>query len=175
MLSSSHGLSSQFLTTQDPRTPKLTHFLESTLQWGKTLNLLLSCFKPAGSITNGTLPEKSQTLFHYTLHDACPPGRTFVPSHLRGKLIIWVHTALVSGHAGVQRTMELLSEKYWWPRMRNDMQKFVTFCSSSAKAKVPHLFPRGQLMSQLYHNAHGRTSPLISSLISQNLQVRPPY
>lgn len=44
------------------------------------------------------------------------------------------------------RTLELLSGRYWWPRMRADIQRYVMSCTACAKAKVSRTFPAGKLM-----------------------------
>lgn len=78
--------------------------------------------------------------------ESCPTGKVFVPSHLRGRLITWAHTCPATGHPGISRTLELLSRRYWWPRMRVDVQRYVTSCTACARAKVPCTFPTGKLL-----------------------------
>lgn len=131
------------------------------------MNLLQSCFNPAGSVIKWDFDREITEALPQHTHDTCPPSSTFVPSHLRGIIITWAHTGPASGHPGFQHPMNLLSGKYCWPRMRNDVQKFVTSFSSWSYAH----FLQANSCHCLYHNAHGHISPLISPRISLNLQV----
>jgi hypothetical protein len=39
------------------------------------------------------------------------------------------HEPIIHGHAGVFRTVELLSRWYYWPTLNQDVVKFVTTCA----------------------------------------------
>jgi len=38
-------------------------------------------------------------------------------------------------HFGVDKTLELLNEKFFWPHMRKDVQRYCHRCISCLKAK----------------------------------------
>uniref|UniRef100_A0A3B1KES6 Gypsy retrotransposon integrase-like protein 1 n=1 Tax=Astyanax mexicanus TaxID=7994 RepID=A0A3B1KES6_ASTMX len=74
-----------------------------------------------------------------------PPNKVYVPEVVRGKLITWAHTSIATGHPGVTKTAQLLSDRYWWPNLHVDVQRFVKSCSVCAQCKVPRLLPAGKL------------------------------
>lgn len=53
------------------------------------------------------------------------------------KLITWAHNSIANGHHGMQCTWELLKDKYWWPFMCKDVNKFAFSCAWCAQSTVP--------------------------------------
>lgn len=50
---------------------------------------------------------------HSRPHSSYPaPNKWFVPTALQGKLIMWAHTTVATGHPGTQKTYHLLQEKH---------------------------------------------------------------
>ncbi len=49
-----------------------------------------------------------------------PPSRTYVPLALRQRVIQWVHSTLSSGHPGIAATVQLLTNRFWWPALQAD-------------------------------------------------------
>lgn len=49
------------------------------------------------------------------------------------------------GHFGVTRTLETLSMHYWWPTMRQDIQRYVASCDTCQRMKAPRHKPYGLL------------------------------
>ena len=45
------------------------------------------------------------------------------------------HHGGLTGHFGIDKTLTLLKEKYYWPQMYKDVQKFVKSCGVSQVAK----------------------------------------
>ena len=67
---------------------------------------------------------------------------------IRELLVSESHEGGLMGHFGVQKTLEILQEHFFWPHMRRDVHKFCGHCivCKQAKSKVkPHglytLFP----------------------------------
>ena len=75
----------------------------------------------------------------------CPPGRTYVPTGVRDQLLTWAHTSVATGHPGITRTTQALSEKYWWSTLARDVSKYVKSCSICAQSKSPRNAPAGKL------------------------------
>uniref|UniRef100_A0A3B1IBQ3 Gypsy retrotransposon integrase-like protein 1 n=1 Tax=Astyanax mexicanus TaxID=7994 RepID=A0A3B1IBQ3_ASTMX len=75
----------------------------------------------------------------------CPAEKTYVPSSVRNHLLHWIHTTPSSGHPGIQRMTDLVSNKFWWPSLRNDVKNFVNDCSVCAQSKSPRQLPAGHL------------------------------
>lgn len=72
---------------------------------------------------------------------ACPPDRTFVPIHLRDKLLHQVHDLPSSGHPGITATLHLLQNQFWWETMLTDVTNFITNCTACQTSKSPHQAP----------------------------------
>ena len=60
-----------------------------------------------------------------------------VPSHLRSKVLGMAHTDM--GHQGRDRTIALCRTRFFWPKMGQDIQDFVTKCDRCSRAKAPNL------------------------------------
>ena len=50
-----------------------------------------------------------------------PMGRTYVPTALRRQLMFWLHSSPASGHPGIQRSVTLARERYWWPTLISEL------------------------------------------------------
>ncbi|KAI3357652.1 hypothetical protein L3Q82_016070 [Scortum barcoo] len=75
----------------------------------------------------------------------CPKDRLFVPSNLRSLVLQWIHTSKFSCHPGIRRTLFLLQQRFWWPRMAQDTQEYINVCSVCARGKSSHRAPAGFL------------------------------
>uniref|UniRef100_A0A673Z540 Gypsy retrotransposon integrase-like protein 1 n=1 Tax=Salmo trutta TaxID=8032 RepID=A0A673Z540_SALTR len=65
----------------------------------------------------------------------CPASRKYVPLEVRDRLIRWSHTLPSSGHPEVERTVQALRGKYWWPTLVKDVRRYVSSCSVCAQCK----------------------------------------
>ncbi|KAI2645437.1 Transposon Tf2-6 polyprotein [Labeo rohita] len=75
----------------------------------------------------------------------CPPDHQFVPRIQRIDLIHSTHTSLGTGHPGVNNTLTLLSERFWWPTMARDVKQYIQGCKECAMSKSPRHLPAGKL------------------------------
>ncbi|KAI2666927.1 Transposon Tf2-6 polyprotein [Labeo rohita] len=75
-----------------------------------------------------------------------PATKTYVPPELRHQLLESAHSVPGSGYPGQRRTLALLRQKYWWPRMAGDVKHFVQGCSICAMSTTPHHLPEGKLL-----------------------------
>ncbi|XP_059663382.1 uncharacterized protein LOC132309045 [Cornus florida] len=59
--------------------------------------------------------------------------RLFVPrwGNLRKELIRECHDTKWAGHPGMRRTLALLEDSYYWPRMRDDVETYVRTCCNT--------------------------------------------
>uniref|UniRef100_A0A8C7YBJ2 Gypsy retrotransposon integrase-like protein 1 n=1 Tax=Oryzias sinensis TaxID=183150 RepID=A0A8C7YBJ2_9TELE len=78
-------------------------------------------------------------------HAPCPNGTLYVPTSLRSEVISLGHTSLVSCHGGVQRTLNLLRRRFFWPSMDKDVREFVAACTTCARSKSSNSAPAGLL------------------------------
>ncbi|KAL0170112.1 hypothetical protein M9458_034708, partial [Cirrhinus mrigala] len=76
----------------------------------------------------------------------CPPRLRFVPEVERIPLIHTTHTSLGTGHPGTNRTLSLLKDQFWWPRMERDVQRYVRGCRECAMSRTPRHLPVGKLL-----------------------------
>ncbi|KAK3528837.1 hypothetical protein QTP70_011760 [Hemibagrus guttatus] len=89
--------------------------------------------------SEGTLPESDAP-------PECPPGLQFVPRSHRTSLVHSTHVSLGTGHPGIQRTLSLLQQRFWWPRMAVEVKRYVQGCRECAMSKSPRHLPAGKLL-----------------------------
>ncbi|KAL0162325.1 hypothetical protein M9458_041721, partial [Cirrhinus mrigala] len=75
----------------------------------------------------------------------CPANLTYVPLSLRSRVLSEVHSVPSSGHPGIEATLHLLNNRYWWPTIRSDTINFIKSCTACNTAKVPRRLPAGLL------------------------------
>ncbi|KAI2660356.1 Transposon Tf2-8 polyprotein [Labeo rohita] len=59
----------------------------------------------------------------------CPEHLTYVPLSLRSRVLAEVHSIPSSGHPGIEATLHLISNRFWWPTVRPDTITFIRNCS----------------------------------------------
>lgn len=74
-----------------------------------------------------------------------PANCLFVPLSVRPQLLEWGHSSKVACHPGVTRTLALISQRFWWPSMKEDVQKFVAACDICVRNKSGNRPPAGFL------------------------------
>jgi transposase InsO family protein len=71
-----------------------------------------------------------------------PPDNT-----LRAQVLRMHHDSEYAGHFGHAKTLELLSRKYWWPRLSSDVKEYVQTCGVCQRTKHRRHAPYGELKS----------------------------
>ena len=66
----------------------------------------------------------------YSREDNCVPECSMRDNIIREK-----HSGGLDGHFGIDKTLDQLNHFYYWPRMRRDVQRFVTRCKVCQLAK----------------------------------------
>jgi len=56
------------------------------------------------------------------------PDQVYVPAAYRKTIIKVNHDSEYAGHLGIDKTMDLLSRNFFWPKMRNDIAGYVRAC-----------------------------------------------
>jgi len=51
------------------------------------------------------------------------------------------------GHGGTAKTTELISRRYYWPKIREDIKRFIKNCDTCQRSKVVLHAPYGLLQS----------------------------
>jgi hypothetical protein len=74
------------------------------------------------------------------------PPRLYIPDcSLRTELLKAAHDTPTSGHLGRDKTYELLSRTFYWPRMRKAVEEYVRSCPSCQVSKPSQRLPIGLL------------------------------
>ncbi|KAG5862088.1 hypothetical protein JTB14_008121 [Gonioctena quinquepunctata] len=79
-----------------------------------------------------------------TLEDS---WKIVVPKGDRQSIIVGAHEPATSGHTGVYKTFARVASKYYWPKMRSDIAKFVRNCQICAAHKVLQTKPVDKMIS----------------------------
>ena len=69
----------------------------------------------------------------------------YVPGSLRTRILELHHDSISVGHFGIKKTTELISRNFWWPKLSNDVTKFIKSCDVCCRNKVPRHKPYGLL------------------------------
>ncbi len=56
-----------------------------------------------------------------------------------------MHNSPCSGHPGINATIQLLKNRFWWPDMSTDTITFVNACTACNTSKSPRQLPAGLL------------------------------
>ncbi|KAL0185426.1 hypothetical protein M9458_021123, partial [Cirrhinus mrigala] len=75
----------------------------------------------------------------------CPPDKLHVPQALRERVLQLVHCNPSSGHPGITATLQLLSNKFWWPTLRSDTVNYIRNCETCCITKPSKQLPAGLL------------------------------
>lgn len=66
-----------------------------------------------------------------------------VPKQERSTVLSRLHDEPTAGHLGVQKTLYRVQEHYYWPKMRQDISKYVSHCRTCQQTKDGNLKPTG--------------------------------
>ena len=68
-----------------------------------------------------------------------------VPESLKVTVLDQHHNSLLAMHPGIENTCELIRKRYYWPRMRNEVELYVKSCITCGESKQPHHYLRAPL------------------------------
>jgi hypothetical protein len=73
--------------------------------------------------------------------------KKFVPNHLPllFKIIKEYHDSPSAGHPGWDKTFDLITWDYYWPKMRENIARYVCDCHNCRQSKLTHHAPYGVL------------------------------
>ncbi|POM69087.1 LOW QUALITY PROTEIN: Pol protein [Phytophthora palmivora] len=80
--------------------------------------------------------ELADGLLHYRVDPRDPP-RVVVPNDddLKYDILLEAHEAPVSGHLGREKTYQMVSQTFWWPRMYKWVAHHVKTCETCQRVK----------------------------------------
>ena len=64
-------------------------------------------------------------------------GKIVVPAKLRKEILERFHDHKLAGHQGVKKTLTIIKNKYFWPKMAQDVRIHVINCQVAATCKAP--------------------------------------
>jgi len=76
------------------------------------------------------------------------PKRIYVPAtapEVRSDILSECHDCPLSGHLGSSKTIESVTRHFYWPRMHNDIKRYVSSCYSCQANKPSQQLPMGLL------------------------------
>jgi len=75
-------------------------------------------------------------------------GKVYVPkdNKLRAEIIRLHHNMLVGGHRGQWKTVELVTQNFWWPGITKEVKQYVEGCNAYQRNKNCTEQPAGKLM-----------------------------
>ena len=71
-----------------------------------------------------------------------------LPATLKEKVITCLHDDM--GHQGLERSLQLIRERYYWPKMYSDVENWIKNCERCTLAKMPNpriRLPMGSLLA----------------------------
>ena len=74
-------------------------------------------------------------------------GLPYVSEIIRSKVISCHHNDPLVGHFGIDKTRELVDQKYYWPSLRKDVKNYVRGCDICLASKAVHHKSYGNLQS----------------------------
>jgi hypothetical protein len=75
------------------------------------------------------------TDFHIQDRLLCHLGHLCVPASERAKLIWEAHYSRMEGHFGTEKIMVILQKHFYWPKLRQDINKYIISCTACAISK----------------------------------------
>lgn len=101
---------------------------------------------PQWRVTNGLLFKYIKTNFPELSHE--DNWKQVVPREDRKKIVEEGHNPPTSGHMGVLKTFSRIAERFYWPKMKSDVAKFVRFCKICGAYKGEMKGPKGLMTPQ---------------------------
>ena len=117
---------------KDPFVCAIKNFLESkTLPSDPDLAKIVPTFAPKCYLSAG------QLWFVDKRRGQLPKSRLVAPQSLVFEIIALAHSTPISGHGGIDRTMNRILNDYWWPTMAHDVAHFLARCPECQATSDP--------------------------------------
>jgi hypothetical protein len=96
------------------------------------------------------VPKKENVDANYSLQGdlLAWKGRIYVPKVMRKKVMKSEHDSEIAGHFCRDRTMELISRNFFWPKMEDEVRQYCNECNNCQRTMSPR------------HAKHGLLHPL---------------
>lgn len=94
---------------------------------------------PEGASSSEPWSDSDHCLFY--------EDKAYIPASLRGEILEMNHDDPLAGHFGKDKSIELISRKYYWPSMKKDIASYVEGCDVCMSSKAARHKPYGNLQS----------------------------
>jgi hypothetical protein len=74
-------------------------------------------------------------IFTFRIELLCHLGHLCVPTSEHANMIWESHYSQMAGHFGMEKTMVILQKHFYWPKLRQDVNKYIRSCTSCAISK----------------------------------------
>ena len=141
------------------------------------LKLIIEAMKKGSRPCHSEVVSMNPAIRHYwsiwdslEIHDGCLYKRFYqqndmgsflqliVPKVLKGQILHQMHNNLLSGHFGERKTYTKMQQRFYWYKMREDVQQWVKTCLECQVNKKPHKLPRAPLGGMLVGSPLDRLS-----------------
>lgn len=102
---------------------------------------------PLWRLENGQIFKKIDVPYPELAEDA-DGWLMVVPKEKRGEIISLHHDPPTSGHLGVYKTRTKISRKYYWPKLKQDVARYIAKCTTCLQTKPLQKPPAGLMLSQ---------------------------
>lgn len=85
-------------------------------------------------------------------------GKIYVPVDFRHRVMDGHHMATDAGHPGQSKTIELITQNYWWPSLNVDVKQFVRQCCDVNRRRCFQQSHQVYSFLIRFHQAPGRKS-----------------
>ena len=80
-----------------------------------------------------------------SIGDVDDKGKVCLPQELIGPILYALHDDVTSGHLGVFKTVSRVRERYFWPGLKDDVEKYVRTCADCQMRKKSNKGKQGLL------------------------------
>ncbi|CCE34872.1 uncharacterized protein CPUR_08811 [Claviceps purpurea 20.1] len=78
-------------------------------------------------------------------------GRLWIPTSLETEVLVSEHDTKVAGHMGMDKTVELITRNFWWPKLESIVRDYVRGCLECQRNKTPRHPHHGLLQPMELH------------------------
>lgn len=82
-------------------------------------------------------------LYRYCAEEDSENGQLVVPKSMRKEVLYNYHDVPTAGHYGIERTINRITQLYYWPKMRKDISEYVKDCIECKRYKPSNMKPAG--------------------------------
>lgn len=97
---------------------------------------------PAWRVTEGRLYHYQKNIYP-ALTDENEPWKLVIPRQDRKRILETCHNNPTAGHVGVYKTYHRIAQKYYWPKLRSDVARYVRRCEICLATKPERKLPAG--------------------------------